>query len=143
MGEENKSFYDNLILESIRNNEEIPIFRIENTHETPLIKSTSYLPSENIVNPSENMKNVRPLSVENSRTKLENCIDEKYDQAAIKYLKEKILNEVKQKISPSYQEDKINAELVKRLGEQIEDFQSKIYFLREEMKEKKYFIENN
>ena len=92
MGEENESFYDNLILESIRNNEEIPICRIENTPETPLIGSTPYLPSENIVITSENMENVRPLSVKNSRTKLENYIDEKYDQVAIKYLKEKILN---------------------------------------------------
>ena len=102
MGEENESLYDNLILESIRNNEEIPICRIENTPETPLIGSTPYLPSENIVNTSENMENVRPLSVENSRTKLENYIDEKYDQVAIKYLKEKILNEVKQKFSMSF-----------------------------------------
>ena len=75
MVEENESLYDNLILESIRNNEEIPISRIENTPETLLIGS---------------MENVRPLSVENSRTKLENYIDEKYDQVvAIKYLKEK------------------------------------------------------
>ena len=55
MGEENESFYDNLILESIRNNEEIHICCIENTPETPLIGSTSYRPSENIVNASENM----------------------------------------------------------------------------------------
>ena len=115
MGEENESFYDNLILESIRNNEEIPICRIENTPETPLIGSTPYLPSENIVNTSENMENVRPLSVENSRTKLENYIDEKYDQAAIKYLKEKILNEVKQQFSTRNHGDKINAELVERV----------------------------
>ena len=96
MGEANESFYQNLILESIRNNQEIPICRIENTPETPLTGSTPYLPSENIVNTSENMENVRPLSVENSHTKLENYIDEKYDQIAIKSLKEKILNEVKQ-----------------------------------------------
>ena len=89
MGEENESFYDNLILESIRNNEEIPICCIENTPETPLIGSILYLPSENIVNTSENMENVRSLSVENSRTKLENYTDEKYDQIAINYLKEK------------------------------------------------------
>ena len=80
MGEENESFYDNLILKSIRNNEEIPICRIENTPETPLTGSTPYLPSEN-------MENVRSLSVENSRTKLENYIYEKYDQVAIKCLK--------------------------------------------------------
>ena len=75
MGEANESFYHNLILESIRNNPEIPICRVENTPETPLTGSTSYLLSENIVNISENMENVRPLSVENSRTKLENYIE--------------------------------------------------------------------
>ena len=124
MGEEN----DNLILESIRNNQEIPIYRIENTPENPLTGSTPYLPSESIVNASENMENVRPLSVENYRTKLENYIHEKYDQVAIKYLKEKILNEVKQQFSPSNQGDKINAELVKSLREQIENLQSEIIF---------------
>ena len=77
MVEENESFYDNLILERIGNNEEIPIYRLENTPETPLIGSTSYLPSENIVNTSENMENMRPLSVENFHTKLENYIDQK------------------------------------------------------------------
>ena len=46
------------------------------------------------------MENVRLLPVENYRTKLENYIDEKYDQIAIKYLKEKISNKVKQQFSP-------------------------------------------
>ena len=125
MGEENESFYDNLILESIRNNQEIPICRTENTPETPLTGNTSYLPSEDIVNTSENMENVRPLSVKNSGAKLENHIDEKYDQVAIKYLKEK---EAKQQFSPSNQGDKINAELVKSWREQIENLQSEIIF---------------
>ena len=49
------------------------------------------------------MENVRPLSVKNSRTKLENYIDEKYDKVAINYLKEKILSKVKQQFSPSNQ----------------------------------------
>ena len=128
MGEENESFYDNLILESIRNNKEIPICCIENTPKTPLIGSTPYLPSEN-------MEKVQPISVKNSLIKLEKYTDE-YDQVAIKYLKEKILNEVKQKFSSSYQEDKINVELVKSLREQIENLQSEISFLGEEMKEK-------
>ena len=51
-------------------------------------------------------------------------------------MKEKILNEVKQQFSPSNQGDKINAELVKSLREQIENLQSEILFLRQEMKEK-------
>ena len=82
------------------------------------------------------MENVWPLSVDNSRTKLENYIDKKYGQVAIKYLKENILNEVKQQFSPSNQEDKIYAELVKSLREQIENLQSKICFLSKEMKQK-------
>ena len=82
------------------------------------------------------MENVLPVSVDNSRTKLENYIDEKYDQVAIKYLKEKISNEVKQQFSTNNQGDKINAELVRSLREQIENLQSEICFLREEMKEK-------
>ena len=57
------------------------------------------------------MENVLPASVDNSSTKLEDYIDEKYVQVAKKNLKEKILNEVKKQFSPSNQEDKINAEL--------------------------------
>ena len=76
------------------------------------------------------MKNVRPLSVENSRTKLENYIDEKYDQVAIKYLKEKILNEVKQQFSTRNQGDKIKAELVKRI------FKAKYLFHAKKSKKK-------
>ena len=129
MGQENESFNDNLILENITNNEEITICHIENTPKIPLTGSTPYLPSEN-------MKNVRPLSVKIFRTKLENYFDEKYDQVAINHLKEKILNKVKQKFSPSNQGYKINAELVKSLREQIENLQSEISFLREEMKKK-------
>ena len=82
------------------------------------------------------MENVRFLPVENYRTKLENYINEKYDQIAIKYLKEKTFNKVKQHFYPSNQGDEINVELVKSLREQIENLQSEIYFLREEMKEK-------
>ena len=76
------------------------------------------------------MKNVRLLSVENSRTKLENYIDEKYDQAAIKYLKEKILNEVKQQFSTRNHGDKINAELVERV------FKAKYLFYTKRSKKK-------
>ena len=76
MEEANESFYDNLILESIRKNQEIPICQIENTPEIPLTGSTPYLPSENIVNTSENMEKVLLVSGDNSRTKLKNYIDE-------------------------------------------------------------------
>ena len=88
MGEEYESFYDNLILENIRNNQEIPICQIVITPETPLTENNPYLPSENIANISENMENLLPVSVDDSGTKLENYIDGKYDQVDIKYLKD-------------------------------------------------------
>ena len=71
----------------------------------------------------------------------ENYIVEKYDLVAIKYLKEKILNDVKQQFSPSNQGGKINAELVKSLKEQIENLQSEMFFTRRNER-KKYFVEN-
>ena len=55
---------------------------------------------------------------------------------AIEYLKEKILNDVKQQFSQSNQEDKINAELAENVRGQMEDLQSEMCFLRQEMKEK-------
>ena len=42
MGEENESSYDNLVLESTRNYQEIPICRIDTTPETTLTGSTPY-----------------------------------------------------------------------------------------------------
>ena len=89
MGEEYESSYDNLILENIRNNQEIPICQIVTTPETALTENNPYLPSENIANISENMENFVPVSVDDFGTKLENYIDGKYYQVDIKYLKEK------------------------------------------------------
>ena len=96
-----------------------------------------YLPSENIVNTSENMENVLLVSVDNSRAELKNYVDEKYDQVAIKYLKEKILNDVKQQFFPCNQGDKINAELAKSLREQIENLQSELCFFSRRNERKK------
>ena len=66
------------------------------------------------------MGNVFPISVDHSRTKLDNYNDEKYDQVAIKYLIEKIVNECQTTILPMHS-NKINVELVKSLREQIEN----------------------
>ena len=54
MIDENESFYDNLILESIRNNKKTFICGIQNAPETSLTGSTPPLPSVNIVNTSGN-----------------------------------------------------------------------------------------
>ena len=46
------------------------------------------------------MENVHPVWVDHSRTKLDNYIDEKYHQVAIKYMIEKIVNECQTTILP-------------------------------------------
>ena len=105
----------------MRSDHEISICRIENTPNTPLIGSTSYLLSTTSVN--KTIADALIISANKTRLRLENYMDEKYDQAALKYLKKEILNNVKQ-------------QLVKTLKEQIDILKSKNKFLREEVKEK-------
>ena len=70
----------------MRNNQEIPIFRIVNTPYVRLTGSTPYLTSVNILNRPEKWKIYFPCQSIIPVKKLEN--DQKYDQVAIKYLKE-------------------------------------------------------
>ena len=133
MGNENESFYD-IILEGIRSDKEIPVCKIENTPNTPLTERTPYLPSTNSVNTSKAIADALPISANNTRLRLENYMDEKYDQAALNHLKKEILNDVRQQFFN--EKDKVNLELAKSLKEQIEILKREIYFLREEMKEK-------
>ena len=81
------------------------------------------------------MESVLHVSVNNSRTKLENYIDEKYYQVSSHKVFEK-MNEAKQQFFASNKGDKTNAEFVKSLREQIENLQSEICSLSEEIKEK-------
>ena len=134
MGDENELFYDNVILEGIRGDQEIPICRIEDTPNTPLIGSTPHLPSTNSANTSKAIADALPISANNTRLKLENYMDEKYDQAALKHLKKEILNDVKQQFFN--EKDKVNLELVKSLKEQIDILKSEIFFTRRDEREK-------
>ena len=120
-----------------KNNQEIPpICRIKDTPEITLTGSTPYLASQKIINTSENMENVLLVSVDNSRTKLENYINKKSHQVAIKCLKEKTLNDFNNN-SPSNQGDKINPELVKSLREQMEKLQREMCFFTQRHERKK------
>ena len=77
MGDNNKSFCNNIILECIRNDSEIPICRIENTPNTPLIESTTYLPATNSVNTSKAIAHALPITANNFRLRLENYMNGK------------------------------------------------------------------
>ena len=98
MGDENESFYDNIILEGIRSDQEISVFRIKNTPNTPLIESNPYLPSTNSLNTYKAIADALPISANTTRLILENYMNEKYDQAALHHLKKEILNDVKQNV---------------------------------------------
>ena len=77
MRDKNDLFYDNIVLEGIRSDQETLICRIENTPNTPLIELTPYLPSTNSVNTSKAIADALHISANNARIKLENYIDEK------------------------------------------------------------------
>ena len=80
------------------------------------IESTPYLPSTNSLNTFKAIADALPISANNTRLRLENYMDEKYDQAALNLFMKEILNYVKQFFNEM---DKVNLALVKSLKEQI------------------------
>ena len=68
---------------------------MENTPNTALIESIQHLASTNSVNTTKVIADALPISANNTRLRLENYVDEKYDQAALNYLKKEILIDVK------------------------------------------------
>ena len=76
--------------------------------------------------------------------KMEEYISQQYDQAALTYLKNQIINE----ISKEYCENKFKNraactyDVVSALRSQIEPLESEIYFLRGEVKEKNTLIKS-
>ena len=100
------------------------VCKIENTPNTLLIESTPYLPSTNSVNTSKAIADALPISANNTRLRLENYFDEKYDQAALNHLRKETLNDVKQQFFN--EKNKLNLELVKSLKEQTDILKSEI-----------------
>ena len=56
------------------------------------IESTPYLPSTNSLNTFKAIADALPISANNTRLRLENYMDEKYDQAALNLFMKEILN---------------------------------------------------
>ena len=83
------AYFNNLLLGNI----EVPI--VITLVSTPKEVSTSSL-LHNSNSPSENLRNTKMSSSEKSHiAKIENYIDQKFDQAALKHLKFQILTEIK------------------------------------------------
>ena len=68
---------------------------------------------QNTVNTSKAIADALLISANNTRLRLENYLDKKYDQTALDHLKKKILNDVKQQFFN--EKDKVNLELVNSL----------------------------
>ena len=76
------------------------------------------------------------ISKTSTISKLENYIDENYDEAAKIQLKQAILREAKQQLPNETKEKGHLDELLRSLHNQISSLKSEIGFLREEVKEK-------
>ena len=73
----------------------------------------------------------------NSLKKMEKFISEKYDEAALIHLKEQIVAELRKLLSINNYKLSDSWHIINVLNNQIDCLQSEIYFLREEIKEKK------
>ena len=76
------------------------------------------------MNTSKAIADALPISANNTRLRLENYFDEKYDQAALNHLRKETLNDVKQQFFN--EKNKLNLELVKSLKEQTDILKSEI-----------------
>ena len=70
---------------------------------------------------------------------MEKYISEKYDEAALTHLKEQIVAELRKELSINNCKLSDSSQVINVLNNQIDSFQSEIYFLREEIKEKKNY----
>ena len=73
--------------------------------------------------------------------KLENHVDQKFDEAVIKYSKENILSDFKQQISDAAKAEDCNEWLADSLKDQINSLQNEILFLWEELKVKNHLLQ--
>ena len=72
----------------------------------------------------------------NSLRKMEKYISERYDETALIHLKEQIVAELRKELSINNYKLSDSSQVINVLNNQIDCLQSKIYFLREEIKEK-------
>ena len=74
-------------------------------------------------------------------SKLENYVDQKFDEAAMKHLKENIMSDIKYQFSDVAKAKDCSQLLIDSLKDQINSLQNEIRFLREELKVKNLLLE--
>ena len=110
---------------------------------TPLdIVLTSSSPK--VIQPTENNidNSVSSKSDKLHTTKIEDYISKKFDEVALQHLKRELLKEINNEI-PCKSAVNSNESLLISLKEHIESLQSEIYFLKEEIRQKKQLHFNN
>ena len=115
------------------------------SQDTPVIRSAPNLLShmDDTPNRCNNSKQQFKQSKINNSTisKLENYVDQKFDEAAMKYLKENILSDIKQQFSNVTKAKDCSQLLNDSLKDEMNSLQNEIQFLREELKVKNHLLE--
>ena len=143
MKQKEAAWFNNLLLDNIK----LPIDITSVS--TPIEISTPLLLS---ISPSERLRNTKTTSSDKSHiNKIENYIDQKLDQEALKHLKLQILTEIKSdldKDNTNIQKNEIQSprnnkyDLIRELRSHIQTLQSEVHFLREELKEKSILLQS-
>ena len=143
MKQKEAAWFNNLLLDNI----ELPIDITSVS--TPIEISTPLLLN---ISPSERLRNTKTTSSDKSHiNKIENYIDQKLDQEALKHLKLQISTEIKSdldKDNTNIQKNKIQSprnnkyDLIRELRSHIQTLQSEVHFLREELKEKSILLQS-
>ena len=119
--------YTNILSDMGESNDSVNGISFENIdHEIPINLSLLTTPA----------KDTPSIGKTSTISKLENYVDENYDEAAKIQLKQAILREVKQQLPNETKEKGHLDELLRSLHSQISSLKSEIGFLREEVKEK-------
>ena len=126
------AYFNNLLLDNIELPIDITLVSTPKEVSTPSLLHNS---------PSENLRNTKTSSSDKSHiAKIENYIDQKFDQAALKHLKFQILTEIKNDLNKSNTSIKKNGiqspqnsdyDLIRELRSHIQTLQSEVHFLRE------------
>ena len=136
------AYFNNLLLDNIELPIDITLVSTPKEVSTPSLLHNS---------PSENLRNTKTSSSDKSHiAKIENYIDQKFDQAALKHLKFQILTEVKNDLNKNNTSIKkkngiqspqnSDYDLNRELRSHIQTLQSDVHFSREELKEKSVLL---
>ena len=137
MEQKETACFNNLLLGNI----ELPI-------DIALVNTLKEVTTPSLLNnsPSGSFRITKSSSSDKSHiAKIENYIDQKFDQAALKHLKFQILTEIKNdldKNNTNIKKIEIQSprnsgyDLIRELRSHIQTLQSEVHFLREELKEK-------